>query len=158
MIRLNPIAIQSSICNAASDGVSAGCCHAEVRNGGKHSDRLRNDRAGDRRAGAMLRAIGVLLLALGLAISSIFLATRAFNMALAMPSIAALDPALLESLFDFAVFGLLALVAWIALRVEKRKVALGRPLPGLGGIGLVLGIAGVGAALVTLPLRDVSLG
>ena len=104
----------------------------------------------------MLRAIGVLLLALGLSIGSIFLATRAFNMALAMPSIAALDPALLESLFDFAVFGLLALVAWIALRVEKRKVALGRPLPGLGGIGLVLGIAGVGAALVLSGIAGVS--
>ncbi|GAC1406865.1 MAG: hypothetical protein NVSMB69_06750 [Novosphingobium sp.] len=61
-------------------------------------DPLRNDPAGDRRARAMLRAIGLLLVR-GLAIGTIFLATRAFNVALAMPTIAVLDPALLESLF-----------------------------------------------------------
>ncbi len=104
----------------------------------------------------MLRAIGRLLLALGLAIGMIFLATRTFNLALASPAIGALHPALLESLFDLAVFGLLALVAWTGLRIEKRKVGFGRPLPSLGAIGLALGIAGVGAALVLSGIAGVN--
>lgn len=85
---------------------------------------------------------------LALAVGVVLLAPWLFNRLLTVPIIAAIDAAWLEGLFVTAVFGLLALVAAIALRLADRRVAAGaQPLLG-AVVGLGLGIVGVGAALV----------
>lgn len=66
---------------------------------------------------------------------------------LAVPVIAALDPALIEGLFNLVVFGALALAAFGLARWTGARFAAGLA-PGAGmATGLIAGIGGVGVAL-----------
>jgi membrane protease YdiL (CAAX protease family) len=70
-----------------------------------------------------------------------------FGRILEVPSIAALSPVLLESLFTIVVFGLLALVAGLGIRLFGGGVSLGHAAALSGALGLVAGIIGLGVAI-----------
>ncbi|MET0308975.1 MAG: CPBP family intramembrane glutamic endopeptidase [Sphingomonas sp.] len=70
-----------------------------------------------------------------------------FGRILEVPSIAALSPVLLESVFTITVFGLLALVAGLAIRLSGDRIAIGPAAPLSVVAGVAAGICGLGIAI-----------
>ena len=101
-----------------------------------------------------------LVLGIGLLAAAVVVlaAPLVLNLLLTVPALAATDPAWLEGLFTTAVFGVLALVAVLGLRLGGtwpglgRHAVLGAPLGlglGVAGVGLSLGLSSVAGTLVT---------
>lgn len=90
----------------------------------------------------------VLLAATAIAALSVILGAQfVFGRILENPDVAAWSPALLESLFTVAVFGILALIAGLAIRFFGGRAGPG-PMAALSaGAGLAAGIVGLGLAI-----------
>lgn len=90
----------------------------------------------------------VLLAATAVAALAVILGAQfAFGRILENPGVAAWSPVLLESLFTLAVFGILALIAWLAIRRFGGRAGAG-PMAALSaGAGLAAGILGLGIAI-----------
>ncbi|HUD29128.1 MAG TPA: type II CAAX endopeptidase family protein [Novosphingobium sp.] len=70
-----------------------------------------------------------------------------FRIMLEVPAFAALSPATMESAFTLVTFGLLALVAFGAIRLCRIPVPLGRRAPVMAATGLGLGVVGLAVSL-----------
>jgi uncharacterized protein len=94
--------------------------------------------------------LGAALLAVAAIVAALiaWAGSQAFGMLTNWPQVAALDPALIDAVFNLIVFGAFIAVALVGLRLAHRRPAIGDAPVLAGGVGLVVGLAGIALALV----------